>query len=252
MLHGHLHVYVCRYVNGADPNRRRLSYKGMADAVAAPLKHWHLLGGMPACWAKTRHVHQLPYLPALRTEVSTSQRPDRPGTSLMWLLPQFSSGSVFGLFVNTRACCASQTNLFAWCFCLAGSPRLLHQLPDTVAFLQLLRLLAAPPGSPQDGLLPPALQASAAAAAAAGQELPEIRAARVLFRWVCCLFLPVSARTQCLVRFMMKRLDLCCQHQVKDSSGAVAWSQACAGWKLSGCQALSASSACCLFAQVGR
>lgn len=37
---------VCRYVNGADPNRRRLSYKGMGDAsVVAPLKHWHLLQG---------------------------------------------------------------------------------------------------------------------------------------------------------------------------------------------------------------
>jgi hypothetical protein len=35
----------CRYVNGADPNRRRFSYKGMADGVAAPLKHWHLLEG---------------------------------------------------------------------------------------------------------------------------------------------------------------------------------------------------------------
>ena len=35
----------CRYVNGADPNRRRLSYKGMAEGVAMPLKHWHLLEG---------------------------------------------------------------------------------------------------------------------------------------------------------------------------------------------------------------
>jgi hypothetical protein len=38
-------VGACRYVNGADPNRRRLSYKGIKDAVAAPLKHWHLLEG---------------------------------------------------------------------------------------------------------------------------------------------------------------------------------------------------------------
>lgn len=32
-------------MNGADPNRRRLSYKGMAEGVAMPLKHWHLLEG---------------------------------------------------------------------------------------------------------------------------------------------------------------------------------------------------------------
>lgn len=34
-----------RYVNGADPNRRRLSYKGTAEGAAMPLKHWHLLEG---------------------------------------------------------------------------------------------------------------------------------------------------------------------------------------------------------------
>jgi hypothetical protein len=71
--------------------------------------------------------------------------------------------------------------------CPAGSPRLLHQLPDTVAFLQVLRRLQAPPGSNQAEQLPPALQASAAAAAATGEELPEVRAARVLFR--CAIIL---------------------------------------------------------------
>lgn len=76
----------------------------------------------------------------------------------------------------------SAQGLCAQLSCPAGSPRLLHQLPDTVAFLQLLRCLAAPLGSTQDGPLPPALQISAAAAAATGEELPEVRAARVLFR----------------------------------------------------------------------
>jgi hypothetical protein len=68
--------------------------------------------------------------------------------------------------------------------CCTGDPRTLHQLPDTMAFLQLLHRLQLPAtGSPIRGA-PQGTQAATAAAAAVGEELPEVRAARVLFRWV--------------------------------------------------------------------
>jgi len=61
----------------------------------------------------------------------------------------------------------------------AGSPRLLHQLPDTMGFLQLLCRLHAPVDGASGAAAEP-LGPHAGAGGAA--ELPEVRAARVLFR----------------------------------------------------------------------
>jgi hypothetical protein len=89
-----------------------------------------------------------------------------------------------------------------WCSCdVPGNARLLHQLPDTVAFLQLLRRLAVPTCSSggSDSRPLSSLQGSpAAAAAAAGEELPEVRAAHVLFRCVFGVIRTCEAPCACL------------------------------------------------------
>jgi hypothetical protein len=65
----------------------------------------------------------------------------------------------------------------------AGNPQLLQQLPDTLTFLQLLRGLDAPCASASSAPDSGSSVASDGANGAAGsEELPEVRAARVLFR----------------------------------------------------------------------
>jgi hypothetical protein len=54
VLHRLANLALCRYVNGADPNRRRGSYRSLADATAAPLKNWHLVEGEGQ---QQQHVH---------------------------------------------------------------------------------------------------------------------------------------------------------------------------------------------------
>lgn len=78
VVYCHCVLRVCRYVNGADPNRRRLSYKGMGDAsVVAPLKHWHLLQG----------ASLLRHLCKLSTHACKVMLQQKPATALLLCRP---------------------------------------------------------------------------------------------------------------------------------------------------------------------
>lgn len=57
MTHHLVLAAACRYVNGADPNRRRASHRSLADAAAAtPLQNWDLLQGACTCICEHEHL----------------------------------------------------------------------------------------------------------------------------------------------------------------------------------------------------